>query len=112
MLIVSLLGIASWAVSPVTIRIQQEKELAALSQERKSVRADNRRLLQEIERLKDDPEYWEMLVRRDLRYVMNDEKAYVVIEQEPLIEEPTVSTASPTLWEQVKMQVQELSVPF
>ncbi len=76
------------------------------------MRADNRRLRQEIKRLKDDPEYWEMLVRRDLRYVKSDEKAYVVTELDLIVEEPTVSTTTPTLWEQVKVQVQELSLPF
>jgi len=112
-LVISLIGIASWAASPITTRIQQEKELAALSRQRDGVRADNRRLRQEIERLKDDPEYWEMMARRDLRYVKSDERAYVVIEQEPPVEDTTASTpSSPTLWEQVKVQVKELSVLF
>lgn len=103
---------ATWAAAPITIRIQQQKELAALSQQRASVRADNRRLRQEIKRLKDDPEYWEMLARRDLRYVNSDEKAYVVIEQDPPVEAPKALALSPTLWDQVKTQVRELSVLF
>lgn len=53
-----------------------------------------------------------MLVRRDLRYVKTDELAYVVVEQDAPVEDVAITPVKPTLWEQVKTQVKELSVLF
>lgn len=112
MLVVSLLSMASWAASPISARMQQKKELAALALQLDDARMDNRRLRKEIKQLKSDPEHWEMLARRDLRYVKSDEKSYVVIEQEAPVEDTIVTSTTPTLWEQVTTQVKELSVLF
>lgn len=111
-LVVSLLVIASWSASPISARIQQEKELTALSSQLDEARADNGLLRKEIKQLEGDPEHWEMLVRRDLRYVKSDELAYVVVEQDAPVEDVAVTPVKPTLWEQVKTQVKELSVLF
>ncbi len=108
----SLFFIAAWLAAPLTTRIKQHQELAALTEQHESARRENQRLRREIVRLKDDPDYWEILARRDLQYVKGDEEAYVVVEQ-PLPVAPTpAAEPEPTIWETVLVRVKDLSVMF
>jgi len=71
---------ALWAASPLSIRLEQHKELDKLTKDLTRVNRDNRRLKTDIHNLKESPDYIEWLARKDLGLIKPDEDAFVVIE--------------------------------
>jgi cell division protein FtsB len=112
-LVVLLLALATaWAISPITTRVQQQKEIASLERQKKQVKRNNQQLRTNIKKLKADPTYWEVLARTNMGYIKGDEEAYVVIEKPGRPPHPSKPKDPPTLWQQIKLQVKKFSLIF
>ncbi len=68
-----------WALAPVTTRLTQQEEIAALLGERGRVRRENARLRRENQKLRNDKRYIEWMGRKELGLIKPDEEAFVVI---------------------------------
>ena len=70
---------ALWALSPIRVRLEQQRELNGLLKDKERLAGDNARLRDEIFRLELSPGYIEWLARKELGLIKSDEEAFVVI---------------------------------
>lgn len=100
---IALLAVA-WAASPIQKRFAQKIEIDSLTKDKALRSGGNRELRDEIKKLRHDPQYIELLARKDLGLIKKGEKAYIVIE--PDEQKPKKVKAPPalpqTLWQQLE----------
>lgn len=90
-------------------RLDQGQEIRALKQERgRNVRA-NKLLKKDIERLKGDPLYIELLARKDLGLIKSDEEAFIVISPDKQVQIEKRRPRPPRgLWQDIEKTAMKL----